>query len=313
MNKVKFSVFADLHVEKKWSADGEERLDAILERAKKENVDFIIHCGDLTHDAIKEKHVVDKYNNFEIPTYHVLGNHEMDKNPLKDVLKAYNMPDEYYYFDKNGFRFIVLNANYMRIGEEDIAYCNGNYFSNPCARDYISKKQLIWLEEVIMSSPFPIIIFSHGNLEREDVIEAGGLRNREEFQDVIRKAHANKKRVLMCINGHHHVDYMRIYEHVCYFSVNSATMNWIGTAGKHSLFGEEFHKEHENAQYTVIYNDPIHAVITLSEDGTIEIEGMKSSFFCGVTRGIARGNDCDACIKVTPEVMSEKIILPMEI
>ena len=62
MNKVKFSVFSDLHLsrglhegyEHFWLGDCEERLDAILARAKREEVDFIIHCGDFCHNPHAE-------------------------------------------------------------------------------------------------------------------------------------------------------------------------------------------------------------------------------------------------------------------
>ena len=91
-----------------WYPGGDERLDAILARAKRENVDFIIHCGDFCHNPHAETVALEKYNNFEIPTYHVLGNHDMDKLSLEETVAAYGMPAEYYYFDKNGFRFIKV-------------------------------------------------------------------------------------------------------------------------------------------------------------------------------------------------------------
>ena len=310
MNKVKFSVFADLHNDERWTSDGDERLDFILERAKKENCDFIVELGDFVHYPDKKKEFVDRYNNFEIPTYHVLGNHDSDNLSLEDTVKCYNMPHEYYYFDKNGFRFIALNSNYYRYEGEDIPYQKGNYYKFREYRDYISQEQLNWLEDVVMSSPYPMVIMSHGSLSLEDK-NADALKNREDVQNIIRKAHNNNKRILMCLNGHFHVDYMRIYEHVCYFDVNSACMYWTPT--EHHLFPDEFHKAHEGAKKIAIYNDPIHAIITLTDDGTIEIEGMKSSFFYGVTKEMIEGTDCYSCRKSTPNVMSEKIKLPIEL
>ena len=312
MNKVKFSAFADLHHDMEWCGDGEERLDFILDRAKRENVDFIIHLGDMTHEATAMKETLDKYNNFEIPTYHVLGNHEMDRCTLEDVVKAYNMPHEYYYFDKNGFRFIVLNANYMRIDGEDVPYSMGNYFQHGKDREWVSQEQIEWMEEVVMSSPYPMVIFSHGSLMREDVTQSA-LKNREEVQNIIRKAHANGKRIFMCINGHHHMDYMRIYEHVCYFDINSAMQCWMGSAYMHDYFPKEFNEKHKGAKYTVIYTDPVHAIITLSEDGTIEIDGMKGDFMFGVTPEMLNGTGCAQGMRITPNVMSETIKLAKEV
>ena len=88
-------------------------------------------------------------------------------------------------------------------------------------------------------------------------------------------------------------------------------MYWL--TPPHHLFPEEFHKKHYGAQSLLIYNDPVHAVITLSDDGNIEIEGMKSSFFCDVDGKAAIGTDCWDTRKITPNVLSEKLWLPMEI
>lgn len=142
MHKIKFSVFSDLHMDDCWCADIESRLDAILERAKKEQVDFIIHCGDLSWDQSKHLDAVKRYNHFEIPTYHCLGNHDMDVLSLLDTVALYEMPHEYYYFDCKGFRFIVLNENYYRHEGVDVAYSLSNCYNFPDCRDYISAQQL---------------------------------------------------------------------------------------------------------------------------------------------------------------------------
>ena len=312
MQKVKFSVFADIHIHDHWVSDSIGRLNAILDRAKKENVDFVIHCGDFcTPPGYME--ALDIYNNFELPTYHVFGNHDFDQLPHEEVIKAYGMTKGYYYFDKNGFRFIVLDENYCRVDGEDIPYSAGNYFKMGEYRDYISKEQIEWLEEVAMSSPYPMIVFSHGSLQREDV-HGGAVRNREDVQNIFRKAHKSGKRILMCINGHYHVDYMRIYEHVCYFDVNSATMYTLcGKHEPHNKFGEEFHKKHPGSAHLVIYNEPLSAIVTLSDDGTIEIDGMKGSFFMGVSKDMLTKSDCHESIKITPDILSEKLVLPMKL
>lgn len=326
MNKVKFSVFGDLHFSEGmwtdnrgiqddnapawWCGDCDERLDFILNRAKKENVDFIIHCGDFCHNPRGNKAAVEKYNNFEIPTYHVLGNHDVEILEIDDVVKRYKMPAEYYYFDRNGFRFVVLNANYMRVDGEDIPYSEGNYFRLGGVRNYLSRKQIVWFEEVVMTSPYPVIVFGHADMARDDE-GTGAWKNREDFRNVIRKAHKNKKRVLMYIGGHMHEDEMKILEHVCYLSINSPTMFWI--PNEHRFFPQEFHDKHVGATNCLIYNDPVHAIITLSEDGTIEIDGMESSFYCDVDLQKVMGKDCFGGPKVTPNVLSEKLRLPIEL
>lgn len=308
MNKVKFSAFGDLHHDEHWVGDTQERLDFILERAKKESVDFVIHLGDFCHDPLKVKDTIDKYNNFELPTYHVLGNHDTNFSSLAQTMECFNMASDYYYFDKNGFRFIVLNTNFLRHEGKDISLEKMNHHQYRPYKNCLSASQLEWLEEVVMSSPYPMVLFSHHTLS----VDKGGLSNKEDLQNIIRKAHKNKKRILMCINGHHHMDHMKIHEHVCYLYLNSPTMCYL--AEEHHLFPEEFHQAHPGARHCVIYNDPVHAIMTLSEDGTIEIDGMKSSFFHGISKASFTDNEYDDWgMLVTPDVMTEKIILPMEL
>ena len=308
MNQVKFSCFSDIHhTFYLYHTDAERRLTEIQKRAKENNVDFIIHCGDFAHEPRECTDFIAQYNNFEIPSYHVLGNHDSDAQPIEETIRLLGMPAEYYFFDKNGFRFICLNANYCKIDGNYVPYSEGNYFQHLDDRDYISEEQIAWLRDVLMSSPYPNVILSHSHLCLEDDVSGISLKNREDVQDVIREANATGHRVLMCINGHLHRDYMRIYENVCYLDINSASYEWTGIP--HNFYPKEITDRYSGADHTVIYNDPVHAIITLSEDGTIEIEGMKSSFFMGVDRAMVTGDHCVGGRKCTPDVLSAKLRL----
>lgn len=311
MNQIKFSVFADLHFRDTFTGDAEERLDLILERAKKEQVDFVIHLGDLCHDPHACKSMIDRYNNFEIPTYHVMGNHDTDGMALEEVIKCYQMPAEYYFFDRNGFRFIVLNTNYYRYEGKDFACSLRNYYDYFPYLGYLSQEQLVWLEEVVMTSPYPMVLLSHESLSLYDHNGTQGMKNREDVQDIFRKARANHKQILLCLNGHYHMDFMHVADHTCYLDINSATMYWMGMQGEHYLYPEEFHKAHKESNQLLVYNDPIHAVITLSEDGCIDICGMESSFYCDVTKETAMG-DRNTPVKVLPRVLTDRICLPLK-
>ena len=144
---MKFLLFADLHIHATWPISTNKELHVMQKRAEEEGCDFIIHAGDLCFDAAANRDIIEEYNSFHIPSYHVLGNHDMDKLSLEETVAAYGMPAEYYYFDKNGFRFIVLNENYFRYEDEDIPYSKGNYYKFGPYRDYISRPQVAWLEE----------------------------------------------------------------------------------------------------------------------------------------------------------------------
>ena len=102
-------------------------------------------------------------------------------------------------------------------------------------------------------------------------------------------AAANAKtpgKVRLAINGHYHCDFLRILDHVAYLDMNSASYQWIGTKKAHGHYPESFFKEQglkvRKVPY-IAYDDPLSAVVTLTADGGMKIEGQRSTFACGVT------------------------------
>lgn len=315
MAKVMFSVFSDVHhYPGVFMTDASERLNQIHERAVKNNVDFVIQLGDMCHDPKNCKDFIDAYKNWEMPTYFCLGNHDQDDGSLEDALTAYGMPSNYYCFDCGGFRFVVLDPNYLFDGEKYIHFSHRNYFGHmindpfrPEVGDIyncnIPPEEMAWLEDTIMASPYPCVLLSHESLERE----YDGIRNIDEFRAVLRRVNKDKKRVFLCINGDTHTDFIRLYEGVYYFSLNSSSMDWIGGEG-HGMFPKEQTDRFTDLKYTVLYNEPIHAIVTL-EDQEIFIEGMKTDYYLGVDRVRINADRFDKGRRLrTPNVLSEHII-----
>ncbi len=304
---MKFSIFSDFHYNPiDFDPDPAaklERLREIQRRAEREDVAFIIHAGDFCHDAPKRPELMDLYNNFHIPSYHCLGNHDTDRAPLDEVLKCYNMEDCQYYFDCEGYRFIIFDPNYSNIDGKFVHCELTNYFTTFEQREWLPPENIEWMRKTIEESPYPCVLIGHSSLERSD-----GLRNRLEVRKMIREQ--NEKRphsVLMAISGHYHRDFIRILDNVCYFDINSASFDWI--PNPHSFYPKELCAKTGQLENLLIYNDPIHAIITL-EGTTIKIDGMESSFFMGVRR-----EDTDNTVldnggrECTPRVQSAKFTL----
>lgn len=282
MNEVKFSVFSDLHYwPGNFSTDGMACLDKIRDRALENHVDFVIHLGDLCHAPSKYPEIVGYYDGIPLQTYHCIGNHECEWSTYDEVLEAYRMEKGYYCFDRNGFRFLVLDLNNMRIDGQVVHYSMGNYRKPIEGMQLVTfpEEQLAWLEQTIMESPYPCILFSHHSLERAN----GGLppAERRAVRELLRRVNRDKQRVLMAVNGHYHRDNLRIMDNIAFFDLNSTSCEWVSPQhfGK---YPEEFYNQYRFAHNTVIWEDPIHAIITVREDGTIKIEGMKSRFLYGV-------------------------------
>ena len=183
-------------------------------------------------------------------------------------------------------------------------YCSSNYFKyKGSAISIIPPEQLAWFAETLATSPFPCATFIHQSFERE----RGGVANWREIREIIDGVNAkNPGRVRLCCNGHHHRDFVRILNGVVYFDVNSTTHEWLNV--RHNLYPEELTKRYGNMSHTVIFNDPVHAVVTMSADGSLEIAGMESSMFMGVTTEKAGAAFADSSGRpVTPSVQSFKV------
>ncbi len=302
---MKFLLFADLHYAPKQFLSGSfEILKEIQEAAERENCDFIIHAGDFCHGPSNVMDFVDAYNNFHIPSYHCLGNHDADNTTFEETVKLYHMPNEYYYFDCKGYRMIVLNPNYYNVDGEYINFSMRNYFKNGPARDWVPPQQLAWLKETIETSPYPCLIISHESFERSN-----GVQNRADVLKIINEANAKKPHsVLMCMNGHYHRDYIRILDGVCYFDINSVLMDWVQGV-THDRYPADLCAEYRSLNHTVIYNDPLYCIVEL-DGNTIDIKGKESSMYLGITREDVGGTPFDKAGRpVVPKIQSAKITL----
>lgn len=304
MNQVKFLAFADIHhYPGVFYTNARKKLADIFKRAEAENVDFIVSLGDFNHSVGTFPEInEDVVKNSPAPFYHTLGNHDTDGAALDEVLKAYNMPYQYYYVDIKGFRFIMLDTNYYKHDGGCTHFQYRNYFDFPHTREHMPQDQLDFLEKAVQESPYPCVLFSHASLERHHE-GGGGLNNLEEFQAVIRRVNANGRKVMMSINGHHHRDFLRIFENVAYFDLNSTSFEWLHNP--HDHFPKKLCEEYELAAHQAIFADALSAIITLSDDGTIKIDGSKSEFLYGVTREMSPNPPCDDSGRpCTAEVLS---------
>lgn len=218
--KVRFGMITDVHED--LQKDATLRMRAFVKKANEQNVDFIIQLGDLCHSEGVDK-ILPEFNAFKGKKYHVFGNHDMDHASKEEMLKKYDMPNGYYYFDRGGVRFIVLDCAYTRKNGTLIDYNQGNYFVDRNDRDLIHPEEIVWAERVITESDYPCVLFSHQAFD-----EIGGsVPNREVFREMLRRVNKPKRKVIAMICGHHHIDAHSQIDGVDYIQVNSASYQWI--------------------------------------------------------------------------------------
>lgn len=275
MRQCTFLAFGDLHhypgefYDDKW-----ERWEKIVARSVAEKAEFIVGLGDYVHEPEKNRDFAVGMMASPKDLYCCLGNHDTEHSPMEYVLPLYRMPHNYYCFDRGGYRFVVLDANYSFIDGEYVHYNPG------VARDkagVIPPKQLRWLEQVIDESENPCVLLSHHSIERPD-----GIRNRDEVWQVIENANAKRRHaVMLYINGHHHRDHCTIMSGVCCLDLNSAAYQYINPP--FPRYSDEVLALAHGMAYTLNFSEPLSAMITLEGDTIIRIRGLTGEFMFGLT------------------------------
>ena len=315
MNELKICAFADLHEAAGYYNQASARLTEILKSADAHHVDMVLHCGDLCHGPTLTPEIVEQCDAYTKPVLHCVGNHECDGSSFQEVITAYHMPDGHYYRDIGGFRFICYDVNQMIHRGKLYHYEQRNYWHPPqgirepdTQMDVLGPEQIRWMEQSIMDSPYPCVLFGHHSLIRT----RDGLctAEREQVRAMLRRVNNDRQRILLVLCGHYHVDYLNFVDNVPFFELNSASNYWFNKP--HDRFPEEILRTYPAAANTIIWNDPLHAIITLREDGYVHIRGMRSDYYCGVSMeslGLPR-LDPDGR-PVTPEVLTTAFRLDM--
>ena len=216
---LKVCIFSDLHYHPGvWTnTENSSFLEKIMARAERERCDMMIHCGDLLHGVRtpEQKAFLKLYNDFKIPGFHCLGNHDQDGNPYQETCEAYRMPDGHYSFDKGGFRFVIADPNYFcNEPGKFIHHGRGNYFKRVegSTINWIPPEQLEWLRATIVGSPYPCIVLSHQSFERG---HGAPVMNKKDVQAIFNEANAKKPgTVRLVMNGHLHIDHLRVLDNI---------------------------------------------------------------------------------------------------
>ena len=276
---VSFSVFADLHWrEGDWSSC-EARLDAIVERARCAKAEFVIHCGDFCHDVAAARGLIAKYAAAPVPAYHVMGNHEFEcSSSLEEVLAAFSLPRNFYSFDVRGVRFVVLDTNYHHGADGALKHYADESVWMKCHQDEVAlpSEQVEFLRKAVATAPGPVCVFSHASFLFAP--ECGGVANGREVVDMVEKTRACRS--VLFFNGHYHRNELVVRGGVAFFDVNSASsLTWVD--GEHHAYPPEIMEKSPVSCHTFLNAEPLSAIVRLTMDGGVEIEGMRGAFFCG--------------------------------
>jgi len=227
---LKFGMLSDIHFADREPAGNRfyrqslEKVEEAIDQMNQEKVDFVIELGDFKdQDAVPDETKTLQYlakietelQKFKGPTYHVLGNHDMDGISKQQFLErventGISKTNSYYSFNRNGIHFVVLDGNFTKVG---LPYDHGNFNWQDA---FIPDDQLDWLKDDLKSNKLPIIIFIH-QLLIESNTGKHAVQNSVEVRNVLE----NSGKVLCVFQGHVHEERYNLINGIHYYSVNA--------------------------------------------------------------------------------------------
>ena len=274
MERVKFALFTDLHYDH--IHDGHQRLENFITNVRKIDIDFVIQLGDFCVPKDENRFLLDLLDSIGIPHYHVIGNHDSDLYSREKVIKFLKMDNSYYSFKMQKIKFIVLDTCFIETDYGYEPYCKKNYDKTKDVYPVLPDYEFRWLEEQLTGDSEYYIIFSHHSFENE--FAKRGVYNRSEIRDLINRINDTGKKVLLCVNGHDHGDSLEKIGQTYYFGLNSMSYIWFGPKYEHFCYSNEIHEQYPFLKDLVLYKDGLYAIVTITEDGCIDIEGIRGHY-----------------------------------
>ncbi|WP_234124700.1 metallophosphoesterase family protein [Clostridium hydrogenum] len=274
MNKFKFAIFTDLHHDH--IPDGRTRLGNFINGIKNIDIDFIIELGDFCSPKKENHFLLDMLNSIHKPIYHLIGNHDSDLFPKEKVLDFFQMNSSYYSFKYGEVKFIVLDTCFIKTPDGYVPYCKRNYNKAKDIYPILPDFEFDWLKAELADNSKYFVIFSHQSLENE--FAKRGVYNRNEIRKLIDEVNNKGKKVLLCINGHDHADSLKKIGETYYFGLNSMSYIWLGPEFEHFNYSKETHDKYPYLKDMVLYKEGLYTIVTITENGSIEIQGMKGHY-----------------------------------
>jgi alkaline phosphatase len=240
---VRFGVITDTHVcdkgdqsnaiavtaSPRYFTGGAAKLEAFAQAQNKAGSAFVVELGDFTDNPADGSLAYDKrralafgfaetaeakFAQFKGPRYHVFGNHDTDQLAKEDYLTKVSNTDLklpagqfYYSYDSNGVHFIVLDASYKKDGAAysgvPAAGASGSNYTWDDAN--VPATEMDWLKADLAATKLPTVVFSHQELNPQELVEAGFDTNHIIKQAAeIRGLFEKSGKVLAVFSGHYH-------------------------------------------------------------------------------------------------------------
>ncbi len=221
----------------------------------------------------------------------------------------------YYYFDVDNFRFVCLDTNYSKNPITEEWEHNASVSHGPPKGNLLGNSmgpvQLQWLEDLLVRSAEEkkkCVVIGHCGFS--------GLWWSNPEAEAVRAIYAKvnaieEGTVLFSINGHLHTDRQGVVDDVVYMDVNTVRNNlWVPNDKAVEHYGamtypfvdydadgneisrrDRLISEIRMAKNTWFNADPISAIVTVWEDGRMEIEGTESRWLYDIPPCVPHNGD----------------------
>lgn len=270
---MKFAMFSDLHYDA--IPDGDTRIEEIITYAKKAKADFIIDLGDLCYPLNENKRVLEKFKSSELLCYFTVGNHNMDRVTVDEVIDFFNLERSYYSFIKENIKFIILDANFINKKTDVIPYCKRNYDKYNDEYPYIPKEEIEWLKKELEDDDMYYIIISHQSLSND--FQKRGVSNRNEIRAILEERNLSGRKILFCVNGHDHGADCKVINNIYYYTLNSTSYIWHGTKEVFN-YSYEIHKKYPYLKDLILYKEALHVIVNIDNEMNVSIEGINGNY-----------------------------------
>ena len=280
---VRFAIVSDLHAPD--IPDGLERMQAVVEAANRENVDFLIQLGDFIRLDSADIPYRKVWDEFKGEKYHVLGNHDLDRYTKEEYVAGLNMPGRYYSFDKGDFHFIVLDGNNLYDGKEYKPYARANYYVDSKMRAFMDPEQMEWLKKDLAATDKRCIIFSHKSIDTS-------MNNGSEVRSILEEENRRSgfQKVALAFSGHNHSNYTKEINGITYVQINSASYVWIEQPSMtEKRYPKEINDRYSILSRSITYDKALYGIVTLTGEGA-EMKGTKGNFMPPTPKEVGLGD-----------------------
>lgn len=206
--------------------DAEEKVAAISALfAARGDLSFCIQNGDFIDGGDSEAEglahlttITAAYDPTGVDVFHTIGNHDPYRLTKDQIRGITGQPANYYYFERGGVRFIVLDGNYS--ADDDVAGFDVTADDGPTPdpyTSYINPSQRAWLDKTLAQSRLPCVIFSHFPVYYSGAF-SWGLTNAAAVRTILEKYYDI---VIGCLSGHVHENYTAIVNGITYAATHA--------------------------------------------------------------------------------------------